>query len=70
MYETKENIGIYLSEAQKKRVRQFMAKRKKRNWTTKRDIGHNVRKNAVTSRFRIKGRFLQKVDQELVEETM
>ena len=66
--ETKGNIGIYAPEARKVRLSKFMAKRKKRIWT-KRSI-LPVRKNAATSRFRFKGRFIKKEDEDLLRAAM
>ena len=66
--ETEGNIGKYSPEARKERLREFMAKRSKRIWT--KQTRYQVRTMVADSRLRVKGRFLNKEDEELLRAAM
>ena len=66
--ETEGNIGKYSPEARKERLRRFMAKRLKRSYT--KQTRYQVRTMVADSRLRVKGRFLNKEDEELLRAAM
>lgn len=58
-------IGAYSPEARRLRIDRFFEKRSKRVWNKK--VKYDVRKNFADSRIRVKGRFVKKEDEELMQ---
>lgn len=61
-------VGAYSPENRRKRIKQYLEKRKRRVWTKK--IKYNVRKTFADSRLRVKGRFISKEDEYKLREML
>jgi hypothetical protein len=57
-------IGAYTPEERRARIERFLEKRRNRVWTKK--VKYDVRKNFADSRIRVKGRFIRKQDEEVL----
>lgn len=57
-------IGAYTPEERRRRIQRFLEKRRNRVWTKK--VKYDVRKNFADSRIRVKGRFIRKQDEEVL----
>lgn len=57
-------VGAYSPDSRKIRIERFAAKRNSRVWV--KTVKYDVRKNFADSRFRVKGRFVKKEDEQLM----
>ena len=55
-------IGAYSPKSRREKIKKFLDKRSRRNWTRK--VKYEVRKKFADSRKRIRGRFIKKRDEE------
>ena len=57
-------VGAYTPEERKIRIERFLEKRRNRVWTKR--VKYDVRKNFADSRIRVKGRFIRKSEEEVL----